>query len=69
MTKILYGNSARCGKTIMPKIIEDMKERLPSDPRTKPYYDKIIADGFTDEQAKDIMITAWIKKINGDMND
>jgi len=66
MTKI-YGNSARCGKTCMPKIIEKMKEQLPTDPRTKPFYDKIIVDGFTDEQAKDIMITAWIKRINGDV--
>ena len=67
MTEKLYGNSSRCGKTIMPKIIEKMKEQLPTDPRTKPYYDKIIAEGFTEEQAKDIMITAWIKQINGDV--
>ena len=43
-----------------------MKERLPNDPRTKSYFDKIVADGFTEEQAKDIMITAWLNKINGD---
>lgn len=41
--------------------IEDLKKRLPNDPRIKPYLDKIVADGFTEEQAKDIMITAWIK--------
>ena len=43
-----------------------MKERLPNDPRTKPYFYKIVADGFTKEQAKDIMINAWLSKINGD---
>ena len=48
------------------QIIETMKERLPNDPRTKPYFDKIVADGFTEEQAKDIMITAWLNRINGD---
>ena len=52
---------------MMTQIIEEMKERLPNDPRTKPFFDKIIADGFTEEQAKDIMITAWIKQINGDV--
>ena len=62
----IYGNSARCGKTIMPKIIEKMKEQLPTDPRTKPYFDKIVADGFTEEQAVDIMIYAWIEGMNGD---
>ena len=67
MTKILYGNTARCGKTIMPKIIKEMKERLPTDPRTKPYFDKIVADGFTEEEAKEIIITAWIKQIKGDV--
>ena len=66
MTEIIYGNPARCGKTIMPQIIEKMKEQLPTDPRTKPYYDKIIEDGFTEEEAKEIMITAWIKRINGE---
>ena len=49
------------------QIIETMKERLPNDPRTKSYFDKIVADGFTEEQAKDIMITAWLSKINGDV--
>ena len=49
------------------QIIEIMKERLPNDPRTKSYFDKIVADGFTEEQAKDIMINAWLSKINGDM--
>ena len=49
------------------QIIETMKERLPNDPRTKPYFDKIVADGFTEEQAKDIMITAWLSRINGDV--
>lgn len=49
------------------QVIEDMKKRLPNDPRTKPYFDKIVADGFTEEQAKDIMITAWIKQIKGDV--
>ena len=48
------------------QIIKTMKERLPNDPRTKSYFDKIVADGFTEEQAKDIMITAWLNKINGD---
>ena len=48
------------------QVIEDMKKRLPNDPRTKSYFDKIVAYGFTEEQAKDIMITAWIKQINGD---
>ena len=67
MTEIIYGNSARCGKTIIPQIIEKMKEQLPTDPRTKPYYDKIRADGFTDEQAKEIMIIAWIKGIRGEV--
>ena len=50
----------------MSQIIEEMKKRLPNDPRTKPFFDKIIADGFTEEQAKDIMITAWLNRINGD---
>ena len=50
----------------MTNIIAEMKERLPNDPRTKPYFDKIIEDGYTEEQAKEIMITAWIKRINGD---
>ena len=49
------------------QIIETMKERLLNDPRTKSYFDKIVADGFTEEQAKDIMITAWLSKINGDV--
>ena len=43
-----------------------MKERLPNDSRTKSYFDKIVEDGFTEEQAKDIMITDWLNKINGD---
>ena len=42
------------------QIIEDMKERLPNSSRTKPYFDKLIADGFTEEQAKDIMIYTWL---------
>lgn len=46
-----------------------MKERLPNDPRTKSYLDKIVADGFTEEQSKDIMIAAWLSKINGDFNE
>ncbi len=52
---------------MMSQIIEEMKERLPNDPRTKPFFDKIVADGFTEEQAKDIMISAWLSRINGDM--
>lgn len=51
------------------QIIEKMKERLPNDPRTKPYFDKIVADGFTEEQAKDIMIYAWLMGVNGDLDE
>ena len=67
MTERLDSGSQRCGKTIMPQIIKKMKEQLPTDPRTKPYYDKIRADGFTEEQAVDIMIYAWIEGMNGDV--
>ena len=49
------------------QIIETMKERLPNDSRTKSYFDKLVADGFTEEQAKDIMMTAWLSEINGDV--
>ena len=51
------------------QIIKDIKERLPNDPRTKPYFDKIVADGFTEEQAVDIMIYAWIEGMKDDGND
>ena len=50
----------------MEEIITQMKERIPKDPRTKPYFDEIINDGFTEEQAKEIMISVWLSRINGD---
>ena len=43
------------------QVIETMKEKLPNDPRTKHYFDKLVADGFTEEQAKDIMISVWLE--------
>lgn len=49
---------------IMPSmdgIVAEMKKRIPDDPRTKPYFDRIVADGFTEEQAKEIMIFAWLE--------
>lgn len=49
------------------QIIAEMKERIPNDPRTKPYFDKIVADGFTEEQAVEMMIYAWIEGMNGDV--
>lgn len=48
---------------MIKEAIEKMRERLPDDPRTKPYFDKIVADGFTEEEAKDIMINAWLEGI------
>lgn len=45
-------------------ILKKMKEKIPKDPRTKPYFDKIVADGFTEEQAVNIMIYAWLNHNN-----
>jgi len=67
MTILEVSNALKMGVAgMINKIIEDMKERIPTDPRTKPYFDKIVADGFTEEQAVDIMIYAWIEGMNGD---
>lgn len=49
------------------RIIEDMKERIPEHPVLKHYLEDIMEDGIDKETALDIMITAWIKRINGDV--
>lgn len=51
----------------MDDIVAEMKKRIPGDPRTKPYFDRIVADGFTEEQAKEIMVIAWLNGIYGDV--
>lgn len=45
------------------KIINKMKERIPKDPRTKKYFDKLVADGVDEDTAVDIMIYAWLKGV------
>ena len=45
------------------QIIETMKERIPKDPRTKKYFDKLVADGVDEDTAVDIMIYTWLKGV------
>ena len=45
------------------EILAKLKEIIPKDPRTKPYLDKIVADGIDEDTAVDIMIYAWLKGV------
>ena len=42
-------------------VIAEMKRRIPKDPRLKKELDKIMADGFNEDEAVDIMINAWLQ--------
>ena len=69
MTEKQYVNITKDGSIIMEKekLFEKMKPKIKEHPVLKKHLDKMIADGFTEEQAKDIMISAWLSKINGDV--
>lgn len=45
----------------MMGVIAEMKRRIPKDPRLKKELDKIMADGFNEDEAVDIMINAWLQ--------
>ena len=68
MTEKQYVNITKDGSIIMEKekLFEKMKPKIKEHSVLKKHLDKMIADGFTEEQAKDIMISAWLNKINGD---
>ena len=68
MTEKQYVNITKDGSIIMEKekLFEKMKPKIKEHLVLKKHLDKMIADGFTEEQAKDIMISAWLNKINGD---
>lgn len=42
-------------------IIKEMKKRIPKDPRLKKELDKLIADGFDEDEAVNIMIYSWLQ--------
>lgn len=67
MTEKQYVNITKDGSIILEKdkLFENMKQKMKEHPFLKKHLDKMIEDGFTEEQAKDIMITAWLSKING----
>lgn len=47
----------------MMAIIKEMKKRIPNDPRLKKELDKLMADGFDENEAVDIMIYNWLKEM------
>lgn len=45
----------------MMAVIKEMKNRIPDDPRLKKELDELMADGFDENEAVDIMIYNWLK--------
>lgn len=48
----------------MMAIIKEMKKRIPNDPRLKKELDKLMADGFNENEAINIMIGVWLGVAN-----
>ena len=40
-----------------------MRDNLDKNERTKKFIDKIVQDGYTEEEAKDIMMKIWLEKM------
>ena len=47
-------------------MVTEMKEKMSNHPVLKKEMEKLMADGFSQDEALDIMIGAWLCHIRGD---
>ena len=65
MTGKQYVNLTKDGSVIMKKekLFEKMKPKMKEHPVLKKHLDRMVKDGFSEDEALDIMINVWLHRI------